>query len=261
MELRPLGTTGLNVSPLGLGTVKFGRTEGLRYPQTFALPDDRQLLDLLALARELGINLLDTAPAYGSSEQRLGRLLPKLGNVDDWIISTKVGETFHNGQSSYDFSAAATRTSIEQSLKALKREMLDIVLIHSNGDDERILQEEDCLDTLLDLKQKGLIRTVGMSSKTITGGLLALPRCDVMMLTYNLTYADDLPVIRQANQDLKGVLIKKGLLSGHLSNGASVQASMRLLLREPGVSSVVVGTINPAHLQANVQAASNALDA
>ena len=262
MDLRPLGATGMKVSPLSLGTVKFGRTQGLRYPQEFSLPDDRQLLKLLALARDLGINLLDTAPAYGSSEQRLGDLLPKLGGVGDWIISTKVGETFHDGHSTYDFSAALTRASIERSLKTLKRETLDIILIHSNGDDERILQEEDCLDVLLDLKRQGLIRAVGMSSKTLQGGLLALPRCDVMMLTYNLANADDLPLIRQAHRDHKGVLIKKGLLSGHLNNfeqwGESsnpVQASMQLLLSEPGISSVVVGTINPDHLRANVQAA------
>ena len=72
---RPLGSTGLSVSPLGLGTVKLGRDQGVKYPNGFTIPDDQQALQLLGLARELGINLLDTAPAYGSSEQRLGPLL------------------------------------------------------------------------------------------------------------------------------------------------------------------------------------------
>src|SRR5690606_39506858 len=71
---RPLGNTGLQASPLGLGTVKIGRNQGVKYPSGFDLPDDGQVRDLLALARGLGINLLDTAPAYGTSEERLGPL-------------------------------------------------------------------------------------------------------------------------------------------------------------------------------------------
>ena len=63
MELRPLGATGLAVSPLGLGTVKFGRNAGVKYPRPFDLPSDQQALTLLETAWELGINLLDTAPA------------------------------------------------------------------------------------------------------------------------------------------------------------------------------------------------------
>ena len=258
MELRALGSTGITVSALGLGTVKFGRNQGVKYPRGFALPSDQQIRDLLAQARELGINLLDTAPAYGSSEERLGRLLPPAQS--HWIISTKVGETFQQGKSVFDFSAAATQTSVERSLRLLRRESLDLVLIHSDGDDERILQQTDCLQTLLTLKARGWIRAVGMSSKTVAGGLLAATHCDVVMVTYNLLSTAELPVIRRAQQAGKGVLIKKGLLSGHLQQFQThaadpVAASMRLLLSEPGVSSVVIGTLNPGHLQANVAAA------
>ena len=75
--MRSLGATGLRVSPLGLGTVKFGRNRGVKYPRTFELPTDRAILNLLETAWESGINLLDTAPAYGASEERLGRLLKR----------------------------------------------------------------------------------------------------------------------------------------------------------------------------------------
>ena len=206
MELRALGSTGITVSALGLGTVKFGRNQGVKYPRGFALPSDQQIRDLLAQARELGINLLDTAPAYGSSEERLGRLLPPAQS--HWIISTKVGETFQQGKSVFDFSAAATQTSVERSLRLLRRESLDLVLIHSDGDDERILQQTDCLQTLLTLKARGWIRAVGMSSKTVAGGLLAVTHCDVVMVTYNLLSTAELPVIRRAQQAGKGVFIK-----------------------------------------------------
>ena len=260
MELRPLGATGLRISPLGLGTVKFGRNQGVKYPQSFELPSDREALALLDLAWELGINLLDTAPAYGESEERLGRLLWQCRR--DWVIVTKVGEEFSEGASHFDFSAAATRASVKRSLRRLGVEALDAVLIHSSGDDLAILEREAVLPTLLDLKQAGLVRAVGMSSKTVAGGLRAVDCCDVLMVTYNLAQREELPVIRAAGATGKGVLIKKGLLSGHLDGTTAsdpVRASLELIYTEPGVSSVVVGTLNPAHLRANAAAVEGVL--
>ena len=99
---RSLGSTGMTVSILGLGTVKLGRREGVRYPAPFELPTDAEAARLLDTARALGINLIDTAPAYGTSEARLGTLLRNQRN--DWLLCTKVGETFANGTSTYDFS-------------------------------------------------------------------------------------------------------------------------------------------------------------
>ena len=260
MELRPLGATGLRVSPLGLGTVKFGRNQGVKYPRAFELPSDREALALLELAWDLGINLLDTAPAYGESEERLGRLLRQCRR--DWVIVTKVGEEFREGQSHFDFSAAATRASVERSLRRLGVEALDAVLIHSSGDDLGILEREAVLPTLLDLKQAGLVRAVGMSSKTVAGGLRAVDCCDLVMVTYNLAQREELPVIRAARAAGKGVLIKKGLLGGHLDQTTAsdpVRASLELIYAEPGVSSVVVGTLNPAHLRANAAAVEGVL--
>lgn len=260
MELRSLGASGLRVSPIGLGTVKFGRNQGVNYPQSFALPDDRGVIELLALARDLGINLLDTAPAYGTSEERLGRLLP--GTRHQWVIGSKVGESFRAGYSSFDFSAAAVRTSVERSLRRLRTDYLDYVLIHSDGDDLAILQRDDVLATLLELKAAGLVRAIGMSGKTVSGGLAALACCDIVMVTYNLQHREELPVIRAARALDRGVLIKKGLFSGHLTGLAEsdpLTASLRLVLAEPGVASVVIGTLNPTHLRADVAAAERVL--
>ena len=104
MALRTLGSTDMEVSPLGLGTVKFGRNQGVKYPHAFALPSDGEIRNLLDLAWDLGINLLDTAPAYGSSEERLGQLLD---HSQDWIIVTKVGENFSEGCSLFRFFCAS----------------------------------------------------------------------------------------------------------------------------------------------------------
>ena len=251
MKLRPLGSTGIDVSPLGLGTVKIGRNEQVKYPQGFDIPGDADVSELLALALELGINFIDTAPAYGSSEQRLGQLLP---HADDWVIMTKVGEIFEDGKSRFDFSAKHTRQSIESSLKKLKRDMVDVVLVHSDGNDMNIINNEAALETLDKMKQEGLIRAYGMSTKTIEGGCWIVENTDVVMATYNLETDDELPVIELAHEINKGVVIKKGLQSGHAD---SVEDAFRHVLVQPGVSSMIIGTINANHLRDNVAICNN----
>jgi len=250
---RPLGNTGLAVSPLGLGTVKLGRDQGVKYPNGFTIPDDQAARLLLAQARELGINLIDTAPAYGRSEERLGPLLR--GQREEWVIVSKVGEEFDDGQSRFDFSAAHTRASVERSLKRLETDCIDLVLVHSNGDDLRILEQEEVYQTLALLKQEGKIRGFGFSGKTAEGGLKALEQGDCAMVTYNLNEQAERPVLDYAAAHGKAILVKKALASGHvcLSPGVDpVRASFELLFAHPGVSSAIVGTINPLHLAHNV---------
>lgn len=249
MKLRPLGSTGLFVSPLGLGTVKLGRSEGVKYPHPFTIPDDKAVTQLLSLARELGINLIDTAPAYGNSEDRLGKLLP--GAREEWVLITKVGERFERGRSKFDFSFKATLQSIERSLRNLKTDYLDGVLIHSDGNDLHILEEEGALDALRELKQKGSIRSHGISTKTVSGGLRAVELCDLVMVACNPDHQDELPVLEMASKQNRGVLIKKGLQSGHVGP-EGVHRAMEFIYSQPGVSTVIVGTINPEHLRENV---------
>lgn len=251
---RKLGQTGLSVSLLGLGTVKFGRNQKVHYPKAFTLPSDEEALNLLSLARELGINLLDTAPAYGESEERLGKLLA--GERHHWVLATKAGEEFQEGESHYDFSSAALTKSIERSLKRLRTDYLDLVLIHSNGDDVKIIKQDGVFETLAALKQSGKIRGFGMSTKTIDGGLLALKASDVAMVTYNPHQFAEQPVLAYANQHSKGIFIKKALASGHLEklgqHADPVKAAFDFIFQEPGVTSVILGTINPEHLKHNI---------
>lgn len=248
MELRALGSTGIKVSPLGLGTVKIGRNQQVKYPSGFELPDDAAVRNLLAAARDCGINLIDTAPAYGTSMQRLGQLLPK---GEAWVIVSKVGEFFEQGESHFDFSYDTTIRVVEESLRTLKRDWLDVVLIHSDGNDLHILESEGAPDALRSLKERGLIRAHGLSIKTVEGGLKTVAEMDVVMATCNTAYRDEIPVLKAAAEENKGVLIKKGLQSGH---AASVEESMAFIFGQPGVSSLIVGTINPDHLRQNVAA-------
>ena len=253
---RPLGSTGLSVSPLGLGTVKLGRDQGVKYPNGFTIPDDGQARQLLDQARQLGINLIDTAPAYGTSETRLGPLLR--GQRQDWVIVSKVGEEFEGGQSHFDFSAEHTRFSVERSLQRLETDYIDLVLVHSDGNDLHILEHTGVYEALARLKEQGKVRGFGFSGKTVEGGLRALETGDCAMVTYNLNEQGERPVLDYAASHGKAILVKKALASGHacLSPGTDpVRASFELLFAHPGVASAIVGTINPLHLAHNVATA------
>ena len=259
MKLRAFGDTGILVSPLGLGTVKLGRDQGVKYPEDFTIPDDKAAANLIALARELGINLIDTAPAYGSSEERLGHLLK--GQRQDWVICSKVGEEFENGASYFDFSARHTRFSIERSLQRLNTDFIDLVLVHSDGNDLDVIHHQPVLDELQRCKQQGLIRAFGVSTKTVAGGIAAADKTDAVMATFNLEYQDEAAVIDYCQQHNKGLLIKKALASGHLclKSEDPMQKNMDFIFSHAGISSIIVGTINPQHLRANVAAVCKAL--
>lgn len=253
MKLKELGQTGIQVSPLGLGTVKFGRDQQVKYPWDFKIPDDKAVQELLSLAQDLGINLLDTAPAYGNSEERLGQLLV---NRQDWVIVSKVGEAFENGRSHFDFSAKTTRNTIENSLKKLNTDYLDVVLVHSDGNDQQLIEQEEAVETLMQLKQEGLIRAVGLSTKTTQGGLWTVENTDVVMATRNTSDHTDDPVLDRALELNKGVVIKKGLQSGHADSkagGAGIDEAIRYVFSHPAVSCLIAGTINPQHLQQNAR--------
>jgi aryl-alcohol dehydrogenase-like predicted oxidoreductase len=246
-----LGRCNLETGRISLGTVKFGRNTDVKYPKRFELPEDRVIVDLLSEAQEMGVNLLDTAPAYGSSEHRIGQLLP--GRREDWILCTKTGERYTEGKSSYDFSRQAVTASVAQSLKHLRTDYLDIVLIHSNGNDLGILHQTDALATLERLKEKGDIRYIGMSTQSVEGSIAALDVSDVLMLTLNLEDQSNIEVIKAAEKQGTGILLKKVFASGH----QTPEESLAFALGQSGVHSAVVGTIDSGHLRENVSFAEN----
>ena len=128
---REIGRTGIRVSPLGFGTLKFGRNTGVKYPTPFDLPDDDTINELLDACLDMGINLLDTAAAYGTSESRLGEILCKRGDGDAWVLSTKAGEDYDTGESVFDFSPEAIIASAERSLRRLRVDSVACLLLHS----------------------------------------------------------------------------------------------------------------------------------
>jgi aryl-alcohol dehydrogenase-like predicted oxidoreductase len=252
---RPLGQTGIQISPITLGTVKWGRNQNLKFPH-FELPDDATLHALLDIATDSGINHLDTAPAYGIAEERIGKLLANRNDRDQFHITTKAGEIFTNGQSTFNFTKQGILASIESSLKKLRRDSLDLVMIHSSPDDVDIIDNTPALETLTNLKSQGKIRAIGFSTMTVPGGLKAVPLCDALMIPYNLSYQSHRPVLDAAAEAKKGIIIKRGLFSGGTYTSADLPKLIQAVFDVPGITSLAVGTINPAHLKQNAQATS-----
>lgn len=230
---------------LGFGSFKIGRNEGVKYPSGYSLPSDDEVAALLNGILDLGCNLIDTAPAYGISEERIGRAISH--RRSDFVLSTKVGETFEHGQSTYDYSESSVRASIERSRQRLKTDFLDLVFIHSNGEDHRILTETAVVPVLQDLKSRGIIGAIGLSGKTVAGAQLAMAWADALMVEFNLKDQSHAELITSAAAAGIAVLIKKGLGSGIFP----ADESIRFVLGHPGVTSLVVGGLSLNHFRNN----------
>ena len=248
VDRRPLGRTGIELSPIGFGAFKIGRNQGIKYAHGYDLPDDDEVVRLLHGVLNLGINYIDTAPAYGLSEERIGQAIGH--RKDQFILSTKVGETFENGASVYDFSGRAIERSLTRSCERLRTDALDLVFIHSDGNDLRIQRDSEALKTLTKAREHGIVRAIGFSGKTIEGAQAALDWADAIMVEYHLQDTSHDQVMRQAHERGVGVIVKKGLASGRLPPHDAIP----FVLAHPAVTSMVIGGLNLNHIQANLEA-------
>lgn len=155
MKYRRLGKTDLNVSVVGVGTWQFGGDWGKDYTQ-------KDADDILLRAKELGINLIDTAECYGPhhmSETFIGDFLSR-DRREDWVLATKFGHHWHDKWENA-WNVDQIRTQLEESLRALRTDYVDLYQFHS-GSDEAF--DNDELWTMLDKQvQAGKIRNLGIS--------------------------------------------------------------------------------------------------
>ena len=242
---RTLGRTGLAVSPIGFGAFKIGRNQKTKYPAGYDLPDEKEVERLLNAILDMGITYIDTAPAYGLSEERMGRAIGHRRR--EFVLATKVGETFENGASTYEFSARSIRRSVSQSLQRLQTDVLDIVFIHAPANDVEVLTHSDAVATLAALKAEGTARAIGLSGKTIEAAHMALDWADVLMVEYHLNDRSHEAAIAAAALQGVGVVVKKGLASGHLDP----REAIRFVLANRNVASLVIGGLNLDHIRGN----------
>lgn len=217
MEYRTLGGTGLKVSVFGVGAWQLSGPLTLDgQPDGFPDLGERHAIDLIHGAGELGINLIDTAEIYGAGEgeRRVGKALR--GQRDRWILSSKFGlRRSEDGRRVQDASPETIRSSLENSLRRLQTEYLDLYLYHTRPERRHIEEGKRVLDTL---KQEGKLRFYGIStnSPTVLRRLMKHRAADVVMLSRSLiTQPDD--ILALAERYGLGILARGALESGKLS--------------------------------------------
>jgi len=222
MRYRLLGASGTRVSEIGIGAFPLsGYTEDADGRRTgWSGSSDAQAVALIHRAEELGINLIDSAESYGNghSEEVVGRALR--GRRDRWLIATKV--TTNQGLSAgmADLEAAVRRRihdAAEASLRRLGSDYIDVYQLHAlplAGAEAAVMQ------ALMELKQRGLVRLIGVSSNDVAAirGLAALGDVDVLQVGYNLIERQGAATLDYARGAGMGTLIRvplaKGMLSG-----------------------------------------------
>jgi len=257
MRKKPLGKTGLTVSEIGVGAIRFG-----------SLSDD-EVGQILSRAVEMGINLIDTARSYGESEARIGRVLG--ANRSKVILSSK----------STARTADGMRRDLEASLKALRTDYIDIYKAHNL----RMPEEYDgamapggAVEALERAREEGLIGHIGISCHryrdTLKRAILS-ERFSVVMVAYNVLNDElmDEEVLPLAKERGVGTLIMKPLaggvlarppeslrLAGSASEGRAITAAdaIGFVLANRNVDCAVVGMSSVAELGEDVAAARQA---
>ena len=244
MEYRNLGRTGINVSRLCFGSLTIG-------PLQAGLSLDEGAV-LLKYAAEQGVNFFDTAEIYDIYAY-LRKLLRAFPNKDI-IISTK----------SYAVTAEEMKASLDKARKELDRDYIDIFLLHEQESALTIRGHRAALDYLIESKEKGLVKAVGISTHRIAAAQAAaeMPEIDVIHPLFNIQGLGIQDGTRQQMENVltkaaaagKGIYLMKALGGGNLLPQAD--EALQFAFSRPFVSAVAVGMKTPQEVDINVLTAS-----
>lgn len=227
MKYRRLGKTNLEVSVVGIGTWQFGGEWGKNFTQV-------EVDQILEQAKQEGINLIDTAECYGDhlSERFIGDYLSR-ENREAWVLATKFGHHFHrNFERTRHWSADEVLQQLDESLKSLKTDYIDVYQAHSCTNEEF---NNDDLWTMLDKqKQAGKIRHLAISlagnEESYQTDKASEVGAEAIQVVYNrLERAPEEKIYPSAIKQELGVMARVPLASGYLSGkykpGSTFQAN------------------------------------
>ena len=284
IETRPLGRTGADVTILGYGAMELrGQPHGPAI-------DDGDAGRLLNEVLDGGINLIDTSIDYGRSEELIGQYLGH--RRDEYFLASKCGCLLGPPPPGarppfpHDYSAANVRAGIDQSLRRLRTDRLDLVQVHMSPSRAQ-MEAEDTVGVLMAARDQGKVRFLGMSG--ILPNLpdhIAMGVFDVFQIPYSAVQREHEDLITAAAAAGAGTLIRGGAARGGpaddknwsqgplglaegegqrrwassgvedlLGDMARLEFVLRFTLSHPGLSSTIVGTSKTAHLRANLAVA------
>jgi aryl-alcohol dehydrogenase-like predicted oxidoreductase len=234
MRYRTLGKTGLSLSVIGIGTWQYGGEWG----KDFTVDEVRNILEVAA---DCGINLIDTAECYGEhlSESLIGQAIA--GKRDQWIIATKFGHEFRGFLKRAERRRAAdVSKQLDESLNALHTDYIDLYQYHSIRDRE--FDNQALHDLLLKAQQAGKIRHIGNSIGVAADGRYQVSRCEwagvkALQVLYNRLERDAEQLWPLCQQLDLGVIARvplaSGLLSGQYSSIAQLDPHDLRVVQDP----------------------------
>ena len=284
ISTRPLGRTGVDVTILGYGAMELRGA-----PRSPAL-DDAEASRLLNAVLDEGISLIDTSIDYGPSEEIIGRHLEH--RRDEYFLASKCGCPLDGPppgvplRDVHDYSADNIKAGIEQSLRRLRTDHLDLLQVHMTPSVAR-MSDDDTVATLQSLRDEGKVRFLGMSGTLPhLSDHIAMNAFDVFQIPYSAVQREHEHLITAARETGAGTLIRGGAARGapaddkNWSSGpiglpegegqrrwessgiedildgmSRHEFTLRFTLSHPDLSSTIVGTSNLGHLKGNVEIA------
>ncbi|MDQ6808687.1 MAG: aldo/keto reductase [Verrucomicrobiota bacterium] len=268
MEKRQLGNTDMQVSVLGFGGAEIGY-EGAT---------ESTVETLLNSALDAGLNVIDTAECYDSSEELIGKTVSH--RRSEYYLFTKVGHP--RGIGSEDWSAPSILESIERSLKRLRTDRLDLVQLHSCSDS--VLRRGEAITALQTARDRGYTRYVGYSGDSIAARFAVESGAfDTFQTSLNVADQEAIELtIPSASERGLGVIAKRPIanaawVSGHKPSNSyahtywerlrklnypflqsaemkkTVSHALRFTLSVPGVHVAIVGTTKPERWSENAE--------
>jgi L-galactose dehydrogenase len=282
VQYRELGRTGVLVSVVGFGTSPLG--------ETFGAVDEQAALAVVRHALDSGITFFDSSPSYGQglAERRLGEALK--GHRDEVVVGTKAGRY---GADDFDFSPGRVRDSLEQSLRLLGTDCVDLFQLHNIEFADLGGVISDAYNEMVRLRDAGKCRFIGMTGYPIAALRRVIQETDLdVALSYaHATLLDSclqqslLPLAHERGVGLiNAAAVSLGLLTPagpkiKLPVTDELLAAARRIVREcarlgadvsflanqyaiqrSGCATTLIGTVKPHHLESAVAAATTPID-
>jgi len=274
MQYKILGRTGLKVSVIGCGGAVIGIPYYLAHEDTNDPAIQEIFISALERAFELGINYFDTAPGYGNGVGEITYAKALSKHRDKIILASKV---------TYSGNPDEIQNSVEQSLRRLKTDYLDVIQFHGgyfNDKEADDIMNGGRLEILEKLRDAGKVRFIGITAEAPTGALermLSSQRFDVLQICYNLAYQHTCDHSRQcrgiaeiAENNNMGIVTMRTATSGFmqkllnrefgLDGEAITRMCIKFVISTPEIDVALVGMRNPKEVEINVALASDPND-
>ena len=272
-----LGKTGLKVTRLGYGALELRDVEA----NGGRIPNEAHAGEVLNAVLDAGISFIDTAPAYGRSEEFIGRFIAH--RRDEYTLASKCGRAWTGSPPSAtgvsEWSHDAIVASVDASLARLGTDHMDLLQLH--GPTVEAVEQHDCVGTLEELRAAGKTRFIGVSAvNPHLGAFISWGVFDTFQIVYSALEPEHEDAITAASSAGSGTIIRGGSVKGapHRAEGRGgefpivrdrwvrsgladllgdrnlVETMFRYALAHPHAHTFINGTQNLDHLKANVRA-------